>query len=40
MLLKSLESQNVEFKSSQPKARLELDKAGGNYKLKSRFGYW
>jgi hypothetical protein len=32
MALKSLESQNVEFKSNWPKARLERDEAGGNYK--------
>lgn len=41
MALKSVESQNVEFKSSWPKARLEKrDEAGENYELKSRPRYW
>jgi len=46
MPLKSVESQNAKFKSNLqdashwPKARLERDEAVGNYKLKSRFGYW
>jgi hypothetical protein len=39
-LSNGVESQNIEFKSIWLKARLELDKAGWNYKLQSRLGYW